>query len=166
MERILLCIGIIAAGLLSSCGGGKSQQNQEEENKPIVEEAKKPIIKSAASISVETISVDEITDVVPYGCICWFSRNEEDDVTNDYIYSDDMSTVAVMKINGEVIVFQINEGATESMLTAKSNNYQLKVTKKQIVETGNGSSFYEGVIKVTNSAGMSVEQEIKGVCGC
>lgn len=162
MKHLFLFVGIMAVGLLCSCGGSKSQQPAGETNSEI-----------ESSISIETMTSDEAISIVPAGCTCFLSFTQTDYDANKYAYADDLGTVAVMKINGKIIEFIIERNNEKDVMSdcdvikAKSAEYQLEVTKEPLEgDAGYEASFYKGVVKVTNNAGTSVEKIMVGICGC
>ena len=162
MNRKKISVGILAVGLLFSCNGGKSQQNQEQADQSAVE--------TGSPITVESMTADEVPSSVSDGqCIDWFAHGS----VNEFSYVDATNGNAVMKINGKIIEFTLKSGEEEGVFTAQSGEYQLEVKKvfvEKAVEEKYGQKLeymlYEAEIKLTNDKGGSFEQEILGQRFC
>ena len=131
-------IVLFSALVMISCTG-KSQQNQERADK--------------SSISVETFTADQVEKYIPKDHACWFSVDRQEYEKKNFIYADDYDGVAVMKIGGELIVFEIEVLADET-IEGISADYTLTAIKDPVVDDdGNielGYAYYDGNIKLTN----------------
>ena len=162
MNKISFSIGILAVGLLFSCNGSKSQQDQKQAGQSAVE--------TISSITIENMTVDEVpSSVSDAQCVYWFTS----ELANEYNYVDAENRIAVMKINGKIVEFTLKSSGEEGLFTAQSGEYQLEV-KKEFVEKVEEEKYeqkleymlYNGVIKLTDSKGGAVEQEMQGRSDC
>lgn len=160
--NILFSLSFILIGLLCSCGN-KSQSEKAQTNKS----------ESKNVISIETVTYEEIEEdgVDLSGCSCTFSRNKEEYMQGKYVYLDDFGgSLAVMKINNKIVVFEvISDEDTDydlTVTTGKSSEYKLHITKEFIDNTGHETHSFKGVIKLTDKEGKSIQQEYWGICGC
>ena len=165
---VLLSIGAILAILLYSCNH-KSQENKEQSNKLPDENT---VRSKEQFLSIGVLTYDEIPESANIdGCSCAYAHNEKEYKQEKYIYFDDFGFgTAIMKINNEIVVFQIkieeNINVNTEIITGKSSEYELYITKENIEATGYESSSCKGVLKLTNKKNNSVQKDFWGICGC
>lgn len=105
------------------------------------------------------------------GCSCYFAKNREEFIKQNYIYVDDFQRFSFLTINGELVKIPYgkqNEVLPEKNLNIESKNkeYSVKIKGKLIEQGEIETALYEGILEVTKSDGSKVSSKIYGECGC
>lgn len=121
----------------------------------------------SGALSIDTFSVipDEID-----GCACYFSNNAAEFSNGAFIYINDFSETAFMKINGELTRFHqtsfYKPDSSSTIAKASSGEFQMIMELRDSVPAGVESSIKSGKIRVTDQEGKFVEKFFVGECGC
>ncbi|MBX7169627.1 MAG: hypothetical protein K1X72_01645 [Pyrinomonadaceae bacterium] len=118
-----------------------------------------------AAVSIDTFS--DFPEEVD-GCSCYLSTSDGDFKAKKYVYIDNRTDFAQMKINGALVKFkQLEEKEVSKNRWVKkfdNKDYELEV---DITQSGTIGPFpHKGTLKLTKKGGQTITKEVNGECGC
>lgn len=124
------------------------------------------------AISNQSLTIDTFSTFPPEidGGSCYFSNNPKEFEDGHYIYMNDFAETSFLKINGVLTKFTQTEFKNIDKVTTiakfKNNRYEMVIEVKDATQTGYGTSFKTGTMKLTDEKGRTVTTSFYGVCGC
>lgn len=105
------------------------------------------------------------------GCSCYFAKNREEFIRQNYLYVDDFQRFSYIQIAGELQKIpygKTNEVLPEQDLSIQSSNDSFKIEiDGKLIDLGEvETALYQGTMKVTLNGGSIIETPIYGECGC
>lgn len=104
------------------------------------------------------------------GCSCCFSKNDKEYSEEQFIYVNNYTNYAYIKIHGELKKFMEIEHSKhehkKSYYIYQYNDFTLRVDITESVPDGYESSKLHGRLTLTDKDGQKTIQEFVGNCGC
>jgi hypothetical protein len=100
------------------------------------------------------------------GCACYFFASQENREKSEYIFVNDWALLAFVKINGQLVKFELQEYDEKRMIyyyTHHTDKMRVEITKK--IEENYESVVVEGVIRIDTEK-WHLQQKFIGDCGC
>lgn len=120
----------------------------------------------------QTLKIDTFSTLPPEidGCSCYFSNDSTEFKSGEYIYMNNYDQISFLKINGVLTKFsQTNFKEIDSLRVKakyKSDNYQMTIDIKEVIQSGDETWLKIGTIKLTDKKGKTITKTFYGECGC
>jgi hypothetical protein len=100
------------------------------------------------------------------GCSCYFSISQDDLKNGIYIFVNDFASLAFVKIDGELIRFELQKyDENQNIYYYTHNNDKMKVEIIKSTTNKDEIAEIEGLITIETVKG-NIKQEFIGECGC
>lgn len=156
-----LFLTVIVTVLLTSCGQGSNGGNA----------ATTDTVKSKATETTPLV-IDTFSTFPPEidGCSCYFAADSKAFQAKAYIYISDFDKISFLKINGTLTRFTLVEtkvvSQTKSIITGKSDNYDITVEVNSTKQSGDETMGKTGTITLKDKTGKTITKTFFGECGC
>ena len=162
MNRFLIFFSVIF--ILNSC---KKESAPTIRNAAKNEISTKKSTKLSDSITLDTFAFPEEIE----GCSCYFSATRQEFVRQNYIYTDDFQKNAFLKINGELVKFNLTEKSQNNdgnklNISFKNEDYTVEINGETVEKGEIETQLYKGKITIRNKTGKTLVKNFYGECGC
>ncbi len=163
MKKVLVLLLSLA---VFSCQPATEEKNEIETSSPeIMESVEDKVEEESPKLLLETFGLSEFPSEID-GCACYFKErgNEE----GGYIYVDDFSRTAFIKVNGSFETLELYDVMNAEGIVkqkGRSEHYGLDMDLKEVSHEDETWQ-YEGTIKVDKIDGSKNEYIVVGECGC
>lgn len=139
----------------------------EETIQPVSNESEEQ--QESSSANVEQVTLETFSEFPPEidGCSCYFSGNKEAFEQNNYLFVSNFEKMAFIKIDGELIPFELIEEKEELYNTVWQDE-EGHIMVLETVEMGQVDETwqFEGVLTLMKDNTPIYKRTIIGECGC